>query len=170
MASPTRWTWIWVNSGIWWWTGRPGMLQSMGSQSRTRLSDWTTTGKLAETSQRRHHTWGLGSQAAARSLLIPGQGVEEGIHQITLEQNQKTGSFLSKTTAQWKKELLNIKRDLQNVITKCNMQFLFGSWLKNTNCLKNFEDDRKILNMGYELGGVTTVQLCKIMSLIFRDA
>ena len=32
MASPTRWTWVWVNSGSWWWTGRPGMLQFMGSQ------------------------------------------------------------------------------------------------------------------------------------------
>ena len=26
MASPTRWTWVWVNSGSWWWTGRPGVL------------------------------------------------------------------------------------------------------------------------------------------------
>ena len=41
MASPTTWTWVWVNSGSWWWTGRPGMLRFMGSQSRTRLSDWT---------------------------------------------------------------------------------------------------------------------------------
>ena len=32
MASPTQWTWVWVNSGGWWWTGRPGMLQFMGSQ------------------------------------------------------------------------------------------------------------------------------------------
>ena len=32
MASLTRWTWVWVNSGSWWWTGRPGMLQFMGSQ------------------------------------------------------------------------------------------------------------------------------------------
>ena len=30
MASLTQWTWVWVNSGRWWWTGRPGMLQSMG--------------------------------------------------------------------------------------------------------------------------------------------
>ena len=30
-ASPTQWTWVWVNSGSWWWTGRPGMLQFMGS-------------------------------------------------------------------------------------------------------------------------------------------
>ena len=41
MASPTRWTWIWVNSGSWWWTGRPGMLRFMGSQSQIWLSDWT---------------------------------------------------------------------------------------------------------------------------------
>ena len=31
MASPTQWMWVWVNSGSWWWTGRPGMLQFMGS-------------------------------------------------------------------------------------------------------------------------------------------
>ena len=41
MASLTRWAWVWVNSRSRWWTGRPGVLQFMGSQSRTRLSDWT---------------------------------------------------------------------------------------------------------------------------------
>ena len=40
MASPTQWMWVWVNSRIWWWTGRPGMLQSRGSQ-RVR-HDWAT--------------------------------------------------------------------------------------------------------------------------------
>ena len=40
MASPTRWTCIWVNSGIWWWTGRPGVLQLMGLQ-RLRCA-WAT--------------------------------------------------------------------------------------------------------------------------------
>ena len=40
MASLTRWTWVWVNCGSWWWTGRPGMLRFMGSQ---RVShDWAT--------------------------------------------------------------------------------------------------------------------------------
>ena len=38
--SPTWWTWVWVNSGSWWWTGRPGMLHFMGSQ-RVR-HDWVT--------------------------------------------------------------------------------------------------------------------------------
>ena len=36
--------WVWVSSGSWWWTGEPGVLQSMGSlqsKSKTRLSDWT---------------------------------------------------------------------------------------------------------------------------------
>ena len=32
MASPIQWTWVWVNSRSWWWTGRPGMLQFTGSQ------------------------------------------------------------------------------------------------------------------------------------------
>ena len=40
MASLTRWTQVWVNSGSWWWTGRPGMLQFMGSQ-RVR-HNWAT--------------------------------------------------------------------------------------------------------------------------------
>ena len=41
MASPTQWTqWVCVNFGSWWWTGRPGMLQSMGSQRFGH--DWAT--------------------------------------------------------------------------------------------------------------------------------
>ena len=41
LVSPTQWIWIWVDSRSWWCTGRPGMLWFMGSQSLTRLSDWT---------------------------------------------------------------------------------------------------------------------------------
>ena len=40
MASPTQWTLVWVNSESWWWTGRPGVLQSMGSQKVGH--DWVT--------------------------------------------------------------------------------------------------------------------------------
>ena len=40
MASLTQWTWVWVNSGSWWWTGRPGMLQSIGLQRVGH--DWAT--------------------------------------------------------------------------------------------------------------------------------
>ena len=41
VASQTRWTWVWLNSGSWWWTGRPGVLEFMGSQSQTGLRGWT---------------------------------------------------------------------------------------------------------------------------------
>ena len=47
MASPTQWTWVWVNSRSWWWAGRSGVLQSTGSQRvghdwATELTDWLT--------------------------------------------------------------------------------------------------------------------------------
>ena len=41
MAGWTRWTWVWVNSGSWWWTGRPGVLWVMGS--RRVGHDWATS-------------------------------------------------------------------------------------------------------------------------------
>ena len=40
MASPTQWTWVWINAGSWWWTGKPGMLKSMGSQKIRQ--NWVT--------------------------------------------------------------------------------------------------------------------------------
>ena len=40
MASPTQWTWVWVDSGSWWWTGMPGVLRFLVLQ-RLRL-DWAT--------------------------------------------------------------------------------------------------------------------------------
>ena len=49
MVSPTRWTWVWVYSGSWWWTGRPGVLQCMG------LKESDTT----ETELNRTHIYGI---------------------------------------------------------------------------------------------------------------
>ena len=40
MASPTQWTWIWVDSRSWWWTGKPGLLWFIGSQRVGH--DWAT--------------------------------------------------------------------------------------------------------------------------------
>ena len=39
-ASPTQWTWVWMDSGSWWWTWRPEVLQFMGSQRVGQ--DWVT--------------------------------------------------------------------------------------------------------------------------------
>ena len=50
MASPTQWTWVWVNSRSWWWTGRLGVLWSMGLQRVGH--DWVT--ELNWTEQIRH--------------------------------------------------------------------------------------------------------------------
>ena len=70
MASPTQWTRVWVNSGSWWWTGRPGVLQSMGSQRvrhnwATELNwatgSWKDRLKFAEVAWNRH-----------QFLVIPG--------------------------------------------------------------------------------------------------
>ena len=56
MASPTRWTWVWVNSGSWWWTGRLGVLWFMGSQRvrhdwATEMNEWVSTYYVAGTQQ-----------------------------------------------------------------------------------------------------------------------
>ena len=40
MASPTQWTWFWASAGSWWWTGKTGVLQSVGSQRVAH--DWVT--------------------------------------------------------------------------------------------------------------------------------
>ena len=55
MASLTRWTWVWASSGVWWWTGKPGMLKSMGSQrighDRVTELNWTEIAPSKATSQ-----------------------------------------------------------------------------------------------------------------------
>ena len=52
MASLTQWTWIRVDCGSWWWTGRPGVLWFMGSQRVGH--DWVTELNWTES-----HPWGL---------------------------------------------------------------------------------------------------------------
>ena len=51
MASLTIWTWVWVSSRFWWWTGKPGMLQSMGS--RRVGHNWAT--ELTDSYARHHY-------------------------------------------------------------------------------------------------------------------
>ena len=57
MASATQWTWVWVNSRSWWLTGRPDVLQVIGSQ-RVR-HDWATELKVIEKERQRKriHRW-----------------------------------------------------------------------------------------------------------------
>ena len=86
MTSPTQWTWIWVSSRSWWWTGRPGVLQSMASQ-RVRYDwaaepHWTTVHGCAINPSRTRHSlliagpraphfyrYGLSTNVVAKTLL-----------------------------------------------------------------------------------------------------
>jgi len=65
MASPTQWTRIWVNSGSWWWTERPGMLQSLGLQ-RIR-HDWATELNWTEGS----NSWYFGKVPSSNHFCHP---------------------------------------------------------------------------------------------------
>ena len=59
MASLTWWTWVWVSSGSWWWTGKPGVLPSIGLQSdKTEQLNWTggTKNLLAGLREKRQKT------------------------------------------------------------------------------------------------------------------
>ena len=64
MASLTQWTWVWINSGSWWWTGRPGVLQSVGLQivghDRVTELNWTELNTLLA----------IGPQSLTRDLYI----------------------------------------------------------------------------------------------------
>ena len=60
MASPTQWTWVWVNSRSWWWTGRPGVLWFMGSQRVGH--NWATELNWTEQKQKILRTGGKNTQ------------------------------------------------------------------------------------------------------------
>ena len=73
MASPTQWTWVCVNSGSWWWTGRPVVPQSMGSQWVGH--DWATELNWTEL----NHTWTMTCLANQQCLWdSPGQNTGVG--------------------------------------------------------------------------------------------
>ena len=62
MVSPTQWTWVWVNSGSWWWTGRPGVLWS--TRSRRVGYDWATE---------------MATHSNVLAWKIPGMGEPDGL-------------------------------------------------------------------------------------------
>ena len=95
MASPTRWTWVWASSGRWWWTGKPGMLQSMGSQRVGH--DWTTELNWIE----RLRKDGLGEEV--RWLFSDSTGIDGSFHSSLLKMIHKWDiySWFSGQTMSW---------------------------------------------------------------------
>ena len=100
MASPTQWTWVWVNSGGWWCTERPDVPQSMALQSQTRLSNWTElngrprwlSGKQPTCQGRRHKMkiWSLGwedhlkEEMTTYLIILPGVW-QATVHGVTMD-------------------------------------------------------------------------------------
>ena len=66
MASLMQWTWVWVNSGNWWWTGKPGVLQSMWLQRVGH--DWAT--ELSSSHGSSTVPWSLSSCSYWKSTLF----------------------------------------------------------------------------------------------------
>ena len=79
MASLTQWTWIWVNSRSWWWTGKPGMLQSMGSQKSdmTEQLNWIDEVQCADKVDTHWFRQDLGSCYSADSGFLVWTRVQE---------------------------------------------------------------------------------------------
>ena len=72
MASVTRWMWVWVNSGSWWWTRRPGVLRFMGLQGVGH--DWAT--ELDWTELKCGERWVIGQIPDAKLIWLgPGRSV-----------------------------------------------------------------------------------------------
>ena len=74
MASPTQWTWVWVNSGSWWLPGKPGVLQSMGSQKFGQ--DWVT--ELTDLA-----IWRLQFKLWGRLYVVPSRVLELVLIQVS---------------------------------------------------------------------------------------
>ena len=71
MASLTQWTWVWASSGSRWWTGKPGVLQSMGLQSQTQATElnWNLSLKFMAVIWGNHH----------QRALLPARGAHMGV-------------------------------------------------------------------------------------------
>ena len=102
-ASPTQWTWVWVNSRSWWWTGRPGVLQSMGSQ-RIR-HDWT---ELTEVVRHGFHKSQKVSRVSGSADLFHRQVTKTGHVCVTLSVDTYTNLCpeLGKEEVSWSREYL----------------------------------------------------------------
>ena len=87
MASPTQWTWLWVNSRSWWWTGSPAVLQFGGSQRVGQ--DWATELNWKE-------SWSVsGHSAVTQDLTQQGPLKDGSIHcQDGSFQPEKSDSYI----------------------------------------------------------------------------
>ena len=103
MASLTRWTWVWVNSGSWWWTGRPGMLQFMGSQRVWH--DWATELNWTELKHIMSSSVLSIKQKKARKADREWEGGKYNFNQGCQRRSHQVGDVWSNTWRRWVSEL-----------------------------------------------------------------
>ena len=121
MASPTQWTWVWVSSGSWWWTGRPGVLQSMGPQ-RVR-HDWAAKLSWMDDSDPWERTFFLVTgnlfffySGIFKVFLIPGATHLTGCVNIHEMHHSSTNSFSVRPRAE-SSSLSHLKRKFSSLIS-----------------------------------------------------
>ena len=84
MSSQTRWKWVWMNSGRWWWTGRPGMLGFMGLQRVGH--DWATELK-SRSSLIQRMQWPAGTTVSLTSRYLPATEFWKWLHSVLKTDN-----------------------------------------------------------------------------------
>ena len=92
MASLTQWTWVWVNSGSWWWTGRPGVLRFMGSQRVGH--NWVTEVNRTDGSDGEESDHNAGDLDSIPGLgRSPGEGNGNPLQYSCLENSMDRGDY-----------------------------------------------------------------------------
>ena len=145
MASPTQWTWIWVNFRSWWRTGRPGMLQSTGSPRVKQ--DWATElnwksillyrqrswdpekSELSKVSRSRGSRWPTGSRR-----WFPDPPVEGGVWQYNADFYLSLSVYLFILVAQAFKFSLNC---LKSLLWCLKRHHRMGKWLREVSFSKS---------------------------------
>ena len=135
MSLPTLWTWIWVSSGSWWWTEKPGMLQSMGSERVWH--NWAT--KLNWTTPKAIPGWLSGQKKCTYNAgdvdLIPGLGRSPGEGRgnppqySCLENPMDRGAWWI-TVLGVAKSQTQLKQQSTNACTLTSWEWILLSWVR----------------------------------------
>ena len=130
MALPTQWTWVWVNSRSWWWTGKPGVLQSMGLQ-RVRHNWATELNQQSKFKSLIYHLLALGPETSYFSVtlcLIESNNIKLiRPHQDFLHFLNRTNSWVSISTryVPW---FIKTSSEIWTVSIKCFLQYFIFCW------------------------------------------
>ena len=148
MASPTRWTWVWVNWGSWWWTGRPGMLWFMGSQ-RVRY-DWATELNWTKVKRVRRERWDQ-YQWSSFTVELESYIFSSRCHKNILQEKMLPKSEITLKANLYREPSINIEVNYLlytlSMITACPLPNMRHLWLKMviSIILMNYHRMRKMI-------------------------